>query len=52
MRKGEHFEEYRVRLKNVAQQLVQAVAGQGLTIAEFKAACDQAKVEIENIKID
>lgn len=51
MREGEHFDEYQARIKRAAQQMVQASAGQGLTIAEFKAACDQAKVEIEEIYI-
>ncbi|HJB43122.1 MAG TPA: hypothetical protein H9945_11565 [Candidatus Gemmiger avicola] len=52
MRKGEHFEEYQSRIKKEAQRLVEAAAGRGLTVAEFKEACDQAKVEIEEMHID
>lgn len=49
MRNGEHLDEYRARIKEIAQQMVQAAAGRELTVAEFKDACDQAKVEVEKI---
>ena len=52
MRKGERFDEYKRRMKKEAQRLVEAAAGRGLTVAEFKEACDQAKVEIEKMHID
>lgn len=51
MRKGEHLDDYRARIKKVAQQLVETAAGQDLTVAEFKEACDQAKFEIEKINL-
>lgn len=39
----ERYQDYEARIKNEALHLVQVGAERGLTVAEFKAACDWAK---------